>query len=98
MKRIVLITLALVWFATPGAGQTSSAAELNDRFIQSRAVEAVIWGMPAVNYDLMLQAALKIGGKENQIVYQIVYWSNLLDWKNQTLLIRTRSTSCPSST
>ncbi|MBC2887739.1 DUF1254 domain-containing protein [Ochrobactrum sp. CM-21-5] len=37
--------------------------------------------MPAVNYDLMLQQMLKIGGKENQIVY----WSGYVDWKNQTL-------------
>jgi hypothetical protein len=37
--------------------------------------------MPAVNYDLMLQEMLKLGGKPNQIVY----WSRLPDWKNQTL-------------
>jgi hypothetical protein len=29
----------------------------------------------------MHQAMLKLGGKPNQIVY----WSGLLDWKNQTL-------------
>src|SRR4029450_11542602 len=37
--------------------------------------------MPAVNYDLMLQEMLRLGGKANQIVY----WSRLPDWKNQTL-------------
>ena len=38
--------------------------------------------MPAVNYDLMLQEMLsKAKGKLNQIVY----WSRLLDWQNQTL-------------
>ncbi len=37
--------------------------------------------MPAVNTDLMYQAMLKLGGKPNQIVY----WSGLLDWRNQTL-------------
>lgn len=46
-----------------------------------RAVEAAIWGLPAVNYDLMLQEALKAGVKENEIVY----WGKPLDWKNQTL-------------
>ena len=47
-----------------------------------RAVEAAIWGMPAVNYDLMLQEMLaKTGAKENEIVY----WGKPLDWKNQTL-------------
>jgi len=50
--------------------------------MQRRAVEAVIWGMPAVNTDLMYQAmARETKGEWNQIVY----WSRLLDWKNQTL-------------
>jgi hypothetical protein len=33
----------------------ASPADLHARTIQRRAVEAVIWGMPVVNYDLMLQ-------------------------------------------
>ena len=50
--------------------------------IHRRAFEAVIWGMPAVNTDLMYQAmASEVKGRWNQIVY----WSRLLDWKNQTL-------------
>ncbi len=57
-------------------------AELAERSLHRRAVEAVIWSMPAVNYDLMLQEMVnKAKGKPNQIVY----WSRLLDWKNQTL-------------
>jgi hypothetical protein len=48
----------------------------------ARAVEAVIWGMPAVNYDLMLQEMLtKTPGK----VGQVIYWGRPLDSKNQTL-------------
>ena len=44
--------------------------------------EAAIWGMPAVNYDAMYQALVRDAqGASNQIVY----WSRLLDWKNQTL-------------
>src|SRR6476620_1358105 len=50
--------------------------------VHRRALEAVIWGMPAVNTDLMYQAmAREVKGGWNQIVY----WSRLLDWKNQTL-------------
>ena len=50
--------------------------------LHRRAIEAVIWGMPAVNTDLMYQAmAREVKGGWNQIVY----WSRLLDWKNQTL-------------
>jgi hypothetical protein len=46
-----------------------------------RAVEAVIWGMPVVNYDLMYQAMVRAKGGFNQIAY----WSRLPDWKIQTL-------------
>lgn len=69
--------------AGPGTAKTGwTPAELAARTIERRAVEAVIWGMPAVNYDLMLQEMLtKTKGKVNQIVY----WSRLPDWKNQTL-------------
>jgi hypothetical protein len=52
-----------------------------DKF-QWRAIEAMIWGMPAVNLELMRQAMLKVTqGRTNLILY----WSQLLDWKCQTL-------------
>lgn len=76
MKRVVAVVCALLSWSGSGAAQTPG-----DRLAQSRAVEAVIWGMPAVNFDLMLQAALKAGARENQIVY----WSRIPDWRNQTL-------------
>src|SRR6185312_13126709 len=49
--------------------------------MRRRAVEAVIWGMPAVNCDLMRQAAIRAGAEANQVVF----WSGLPSWKNQTL-------------
>lgn len=58
-----------------------TAAELIERSIHRRAVEAVVWGMPAVNYERMLQAAIDNGGKLNQVVY----WSRPVNSKNQTL-------------
>jgi hypothetical protein len=81
MLRSSLTTVALMVAATSALGQDLSAGELTSRAIERRAVEAVIWGMPAVNADLMYQAMLKLGGKPNQIVF----WSRLLDWRNQTL-------------
>lgn len=52
------------------------------RSMYRRAVEAAIWGIPAVNFDAMYQALLRdAGGAANQIVY----WSRLLDSRNQTL-------------
>jgi hypothetical protein len=57
-------------------------SELVERMAHRRAVEAVIWGMPAVNTDLMFQAMVRaVRGDWNRIVY----WSRLVDWKNQTL-------------
>src|SRR5690242_939638 len=72
------VVLALLQTVSADTAPLSPAAQ---DMIEQRATEAVIWGMPAVNYDLMLQEALKAGAKENQIVY----WSRLPDWKNQTL-------------
>jgi len=59
-----------------------SSQNLAQRTIERHAIEAVIWGMPAVNYDLMYQAMVRDAkGAPNQIVY----WSRLASWKNQTL-------------
>jgi hypothetical protein len=59
-----------------------TANDLTRRAIERRAVEAIIWGMPAVNFDRLCQAMLRLpkGGFN-----QVVYWSRLSDWKNQTL-------------
>jgi hypothetical protein len=81
MKKIVFAVLGAICAAVSANAQQSPADDLARRAIERRAVEAVIWGMPAVNYDLMLQAAISAGGKTNQVVY----WSRLPDWKNQTL-------------
>ena len=75
--RFVCSALFLV-LAETTAAQTPPA---QDKLLQGRAAEAVIWAMPAVNTDMMLQAALKAGTKANEIVY----WSRPVDWRNQTL-------------
>jgi hypothetical protein len=81
MKKAILSAFMLLP-ATAAQAQTFSADELSRGTIKSRAVEAVIWGMPAVNFDLMYQAMVR----ETKGTYnQIVYWSRLPDWKNQTL-------------
>ena len=66
---------------TPPEPSVQPASE-TEHIQHARAVEAVIWGMPAVNYDLMLQEMLtKTPGK----VGQVIYWGRPLDSKNQTL-------------
>ena len=79
MKNTPIAALALLCLAWSAVTQ---AAPPDDRLARSRAAEAVIWGMPIVNYDLMLQEMLtKTPGKVNQVIY----WGKPLDWKNQTL-------------
>jgi hypothetical protein len=78
MRKSLFIAFALCCVAGAAAAQTTP----QERLIRSRAVEAAIWGMPVVNYDLMLQETLtKTAGKVNQVIY----WGKPLDWKNQTL-------------
>ena len=84
----------LCWLATPTVGQEHKAhpgaksepvfapARLAERATHRRAVEAIIWGMPAVNYHLMYQEMVrKIKGS----FHQAHYWSRLLRWKSQPL-------------
>jgi hypothetical protein len=82
VRKALFAGLALSFAAVSASAQDSSPDELSKRTIERRAVEAVIWGMPAVNYDLMLQEMLtKTPGKVNQMIF----WGHPLDWKNQTL-------------
>ncbi|HUL67887.1 MAG TPA: DUF1254 domain-containing protein [Burkholderiaceae bacterium] len=64
------------------SGSHPTPQDAIERVRFGRAVEAIVWGMPVVNYDLMYQEMVrKVKGDFNQILY----WSRLLDWKNQTL-------------
>ena len=56
--------------------------EIEKRAVHRRAVEAAVWGIPAVNYQLMYDAAWRAGMNGPN---QIVLWPGLLDWRNQTL-------------
>ena len=67
---------------TDSASTNFKPANIREQMMYNRALQAVIWGMPAVNYDLMLQEMLtKTAAKQNEIVY----WSRPVDWHNQTL-------------
>ncbi|UNK50140.1 DUF1254 domain-containing protein [Lysobacter sp. S4-A87] len=71
--------------AVPPADSANTAAltpeAISERAVKRRAVEAVVWGMPAVNFERMRDATHKLGGKDNEIVF----WSRPSGWKNQTL-------------
>jgi hypothetical protein len=50
--------------------------------VRRRAIEAVIWGIPAVNFDLMYQSFVR---DAKGAINQIACWSRIPNWKNQTL-------------
>ncbi len=83
MIKRAFAALALLFAAATGSAQDRPSPEdLTNRMIERRAVEAAVWGMPAVNTDLMRQEMLtKTQGKVNQFIY----WGRPLDWRNQTL-------------
>ncbi|HEY4232693.1 MAG TPA: DUF1254 domain-containing protein, partial [Lacipirellulaceae bacterium] len=61
--------------------QPFTPTQLAESTQHRRAIEAVIWGMPAVNFEQLNQAMLGAKAAPNEIVF----WSRPLDWKNQTL-------------
>lgn len=69
----------------PARAQHSTPAsfpEIERQVLQQRALESMIWGMPAVNLDLMYQTMLReTKARDNEMLY----WSRLVDWKTQTL-------------
>jgi hypothetical protein len=82
VRKTTLTVLALTLSVVTANAQSFSTDDLNRRNVERRAVEAVIWGMSAVNTDLMRQEMLtKTSGKVNQFIY----WGRPLDYRNQTL-------------
>src|SRR6478672_4345624 len=82
MKHAIAGAIALMLSAVSAHAQSLSQDELAARQLHRRAVEAMIWAMPIVNTDLMLQTMLT---STKAKVNEIVYWSKPVNWKNQTL-------------
>ncbi|WP_298872340.1 DUF1254 domain-containing protein [uncultured Bradyrhizobium sp.] len=82
MRHAIAGALALMLTTAGARAQAPSPDDLAARQVHRRAVEAMIWAMPAVNTDLMLQAML---GSTKAKVNEILYWSKPVNWKNQTL-------------
>ena len=62
MKAMILTLLGLA-LSVHAISQSRPATDVDKRAIERRAAEAVVWGMPAVNFDRMLQAAITNGAK-----------------------------------
>jgi hypothetical protein len=66
--------------------QGNSPRELQSRLVARRAIDAVIWGVPAVSLDMMRQAYFRDG----QAHYNdIIWWPKGSGWKNQSLATNT---------
>jgi hypothetical protein len=48
-------------------------ANIQKQLIYDRAIEAVIWVMPAVNFELMHESLVNAKGDFNQVVYWPVF-------------------------
>jgi hypothetical protein len=82
VDRLTLAARAQEKKSDAGVAATAfTPTQLAHRVAHRRAVEAVIWGMPAVNAELMFRAMVQAKGDFNQVVY----WSRPVGWKNQTL-------------
>jgi|HubBroStandDraft_6_1064221.scaffolds.fasta_scaffold86390_3 hypothetical protein len=59
-----------------------TAEELSRRTIERRAVDAAIWGMPIVNFEVMRQAFFR---DANATYGDVIFWSRPANWKLQCL-------------
>ena len=59
----------------------TTLSAIQRKTIERRAVDAGTWGMPILSVHAMRRAYLEDAGAEYN---DIVYWSKLADWKNQT--------------
>ena len=66
--KLTNLTLGLLLsYSISAQAENLSVEELNRRAIERRALEAVIWGIPSVNYERMLQGTIDNGGKLNAL-------------------------------
>lgn len=105
MKKILILFVTVQLFSactkktttnsdTAAASNTTDTttvfkpANIQEQLKYSRAVESMLWSMPLVNFAAMYEAMTRdVKGDYNQIVY----WSKLVNWKNQTLTPNTAS-------
>lgn len=77
---VALVALTSDVLAQDAVGRFDSA-DLTKRTLERRAVDAAIWGMPIVSFDVMRQGFFR----DAKAHYgDIMYWSRFSTWKNQT--------------
>jgi hypothetical protein len=82
----VALTLSEAALAQAPTPISLTPEELASRTVYRRAVDAVIWGAPAVTLDMMLQAYFR----DAKASYNdIAWWPKGTDWENQSLDVDT---------
>ncbi len=72
--------------ALPAMSADMTSQELNRRYVERRAFDAVIWGVPAVSLDMMRQAYFRDGKAQYN---DLIWWPRGATWKNQSLATNT---------
>ena len=86
MKRLnISLAIAFVALMSNALAQDtvgrSNSTEVTKRTLERRAIDAAIWGMPIVSFDVMRQGFFR----DARAHYgDIMYWSKFSTWKNQT--------------
>jgi hypothetical protein len=95
LMLLFALTIATNSCKTPEQKQDSStnvltksftSADLQNRLIERRAVDAIIWGVPVVSLDLMRQAYLQ---NTKGVYNTLIWWPKGSGWKNQSLATNT---------
>src|SRR5262245_38259563 len=76
MLRRILAAAVVLFTAAVAQAANTTPDDANKKLIESRAVEAVIWGMPAVNYELGVPRVQKPlpQGKPDRLFVSAARW------------------------
>lgn len=83
-RRAAAISIAFLMTASSAFAQTTEGPD--GRLVMRRAVDAAIWGLPALNFDAARQAYFRDGGAKYN---DIIWWPKGSSWKNQSLTANT---------
>jgi len=80
IKYIMVLAIILGVAANPCFAQTGERnLNIDERMINRRAIEVIVWSQPLMNYKAMRDAFFAIGGNYNDVTY----YSQLQNWKWQ---------------
>ena len=86
-RRSITLAVALVGLTLLAPGPARSEGQtIHQRMFHHRAVDAVVWAMPLLNFKQYREGHRAIGVGYNDVAY----YSKLQDWKFQTATPTTR--------